>query len=278
MEKENLKKWAKGIAIILLGFLVYMVGEAAATILGGGLAMLVNHETFKNVMDHLDVYASYLVWANVIFDLVVIAVFVKLKWAVFACDYFRPKKNRGTILWLALFALTIMLPELHMQDLLELDGMGDTSEKFIEGAMTNPFGIMAIGIIVPIVEEALFRGVLLGTSLKLLGQRNHWWAILISALLFGGFHGNMAQFVSAGWAGILYGWVAYRTKSLVPSIIMHAVGNSAACALAFVLPDNMDKISDLFHNDLTTMYAVLGVLFCVAMVSLSQIIIRVRRG
>ena len=282
MEKETWKKWAGGIAVILLSSLVYIVGQAVATVLGGGLAMLVNHETFKDVMHHLDVYASYLVWATVICDLVVIAVFMKLKWAVFACDYFYPKKNWGTILWLALFALTIMLPELHVQDLLDLDGVGETTDKFLEGAMTDPVGVMSIGIIIPIVEEALFRGVILGTLLKLLGQKNHWWAILISAFLFGGFHGNMAQFVSAGWAGILYGWVAYRTKSLIPSIVLHAVGNSAACILALVTPDDMDEISDLFsnlfHGDLTTMYIVLGVLFCVAMASLSQIIIRVKRG
>ena len=282
IEKETLKKWARGIAVILLGSLVYIAGQAAATGLGGGLAMLVNHKTFKGVMTHLDVYAGYLLWANVICDLMVIVVLVKLKWAVLACDYFRPKKNRITILWLALFALTIMLPELHMQEILDLGGVGEATDKFLEGAMTDPFGVMSIGIIVPIVEEVLFRGVILGTLLKLLGQKNHWWAILISAFLFGGFHGNMAQFVSAGWAGILYGWVAYRTKSLIPSIVLHAVGNSAACILALVTPDDMDEISDLFsnlfHGDLTTMYIALGVLFCAAMACLSQIIIRVRRG
>lgn len=89
---------------------------------------------------------------------------------------------------------------------------------------TNPLGILAVCIMAPIVEECVFRGAI---ERKLLERDwNPWWAIVISALLFAVFHGNLAQGVTAFILGLFLGWVYYRTRNLWLCIFVHAVNNT----------------------------------------------------
>ena len=76
-------------------------------------------------------------------------------------------------------------------------------------------------IIGPIVEEVMFRGILLRRLLPF-GDR---FAILVSALLFGLFHGNFAQFFYAFAIGLIFGAVACRTGRLVYTVILHIALN-----------------------------------------------------
>ena len=88
----------------------------------------------------------------------------------------------------------------------------------------NIFGVLSIAIVVPILEEFLFRGAIEGHLL-----RKGWspkWAILVSALIFGIIHGNPAQIPFAFLIGLLFGWLYYRTRSLVPGIVGHIINNS----------------------------------------------------
>ncbi|WP_167855571.1 CPBP family intramembrane glutamic endopeptidase [Hymenobacter fodinae] len=75
----------------------------------------------------------------------------------------------------------------------------------------------------PILEEVLFRGILLNGLLR---NYRPWVAIGQSALLFGVFHCNPVQTVSAGIMGLLLGWLFYRTQSLLLCIVLHALNNA----------------------------------------------------
>jgi membrane protease YdiL (CAAX protease family) len=89
-----------------------------------------------------------------------------------------------------------------------------------------PVVAFGIGSVVgPVLEEYLFRGVLLRGLL-----RNYapWVAIGQSALLFGVFHFNPAQSLSAALLGLLLGWLYYRTRSLGLCIGLHALNNTFA--------------------------------------------------
>ena len=74
-------------------------------------------------------------------------------------------------------------------------------------------------IAAPILEELIFRGVILDGLLK---RYTPLTAILVSSLLFGVAHFNPWQLVTASLLGIFSGWVYYKTRSLAPCIIMHA--------------------------------------------------------
>ena len=87
------------------------------------------------------------------------------------------------------------------------------------------------------------------TLLGLMSKKNHWVAIMISAAIFGLAHANVAQFVNALLLGLLLGWMYYRTKSLVPGILLHWVNNTMAYVLSNIMPQSDGKLIDLFYGD-----------------------------
>ena len=91
----------------------------------------------------------------------------------------------------------------------------------------NVFGIISITIIAPLVEELLFRGAIQGHLLrKGMKPLN---AILIASAIFGIVHMNPIQIPFAFAIGMIFGWLYYRTGSVVPGIIGHFINNSIAC-------------------------------------------------
>ncbi len=83
--------------------------------------------------------------------------------------------------------------------------------------------VMTVCIIAPVLEEMLFRGVILRSFLR---QHSPKVAIVASALLFGAAHLNIYQFVVASLIGLALGWLYERTRSLWPGIFLHAAYNS----------------------------------------------------
>ncbi len=91
--------------------------------------------------------------------------------------------------------------------------------------MQNIWGLTAIVILAPILEEYLFRGVMLEGLLKRISPIK---AILISSALFGLVHLNPWQFIAAMVIGIFAGWIYYKTRSLSLTIIIHFANNGWA--------------------------------------------------
>ena len=84
-------------------------------------------------------------------------------------------------------------------------------------------------LVAPLLEEMLFRGLLLRGFLV---HYAPWRAIALQALLFAAFHFNWVQALVALALGIFTGWLYWRTRSLVPAIAAHALFNGAAFWLA----------------------------------------------
>lgn len=96
--------------------------------------------------------------------------------------------------------------------------------------------VLMVVCVAPFVEELVFRGVLLSGLASRLPVA---WAILVSALVFGGAHLPDFQFA---WypvpalilLGLVLGWTRVRTRSLWPSITLHATNNLFAAVAWFV--------------------------------------------
>lgn len=88
--------------------------------------------------------------------------------------------------------------------------------------------VIATCVLAPVLEEMLFRGVLLRAFLN---HHPRWAAISYSALLFGAAHLNVYQFLLAFWLGLLLGWLFERSRSLLPCIALHAAFNTAVVAI-----------------------------------------------
>ena len=100
----------------------------------------------------------------------------------------------------------------------------DQLNNQIEAIFNNRIaGFLMVSVAAPILEETLFRGVLLKALLK---KYNPYKAILWSAVAFGIFHLNPWQFLYATVLGLFLGYMYWKTKSLFYPILIHFLLNS----------------------------------------------------
>lgn len=84
--------------------------------------------------------------------------------------------------------------------------------------------VLAIGLVIPIAEEVLFRGLLFG----LIRRRWGFWAGAVStALLFGLAHG-IAHALPTALVGLFLAWQVERDKSLLGAGTLHVLNNLGA--------------------------------------------------
>lgn len=110
--------------------------------------------------------------------------------------------------------------------LIEQASIPNTMEDTFIDMSRNPFGLLSIGIMAPILEEFLFRGAIQGYLQS--RCKRPWVAIVVSSLIFGVVHLNPAQIPFAFLLGMMFGWLYYRTGSLLPGIVGHALNNTIA--------------------------------------------------
>lgn len=113
----------------------------------------------------------------------------------------------------------------------------------------------------PIAEELLFRGIVLRT-LRPWGKQA---AILISALVFGLFHGNVVQIPFAFAVGVVLGYVAVE-HSILWAIVLHIINN-------FVVADLMTRLLQLLPEDMGLMLES-GIFLAVAVTAIVVLIVR----
>lgn len=110
--------------------------------------------------------------------------------------------------------------------LIEQAGIPNTMEETFIAMSRNPLGMLSIALLAPVLEELLFRGAIQGLLQRTL-QRPRV-AIVIASLIFGVVHMNPAQIPFAFLLGMMFGWLYYRTGSLLPGIVGHVLNNSLA--------------------------------------------------
>ena len=108
----------------------------------------------------------------------------------------------------------------------EFIGLPDMMQDTFRAMSRNVFGIISIAIMAPLVEELLFRGAIQG-HLQRKGMKP-LYAILIASAVFGIVHMNPIQIPFAFAIGMIFGWLYYRTGSVVPGMIGHFINNSIA--------------------------------------------------
>lgn len=120
---------------------------------------------------------------------------------------------------------------------LQRSGAGGASGTAAEGTLGPmlvagglPLLLLRAVVLAPLEEELLFRGVLQIGLVARLGPR---LGILLTALAFAAVHGSDAG-VFHVIAGVVYGVVAWRSGSIWPAVILHALNNALAVLLVVV--------------------------------------------
>lgn len=81
-----------------------------------------------------------------------------------------------------------------------------------------------IGILPAFSEELFFRGILQNTLAEKIGRVQ---SVIVTALIFALIHFDLSGLLVRIVLGLLLGYVAMRTSSLWPGIVLHAVNNSS---------------------------------------------------
>lgn len=140
----------------------------------------------------------------------------------------------------------------------------DTMELTATSLVLN---IVSTAVLPAFAEELIFRGYVQG-ALKPFGNGI---AIVLSAFLFGIFHGNILQFPFAFFMGLVFGWLFVATDSIWPCILVHFGNNLMSVLLdwfAKAYPDTQtEQITVVF-----TVVAAIGV------VALGALLLRDKGG
>ena len=108
-----------------------------------------------------------------------------------------------------------------------ISGIQNLSQSYMETAEalyspTFTFRLVGIGIIVPIMEEMVFRILVYKRMRRTMGVKK---AVIMSALVFGIMHGNLVQFVFAFAIGIMLAYLYEVSDHPLIPIVGHAAVN-----------------------------------------------------
>jgi membrane protease YdiL (CAAX protease family) len=92
--------------------------------------------------------------------------------------------------------------------------------------------LAVLGLLAPVAEELVFRGMLYGW---LAGRWNNLVAFILSSLAFAAAHTEPLHILMVLPLGFWFGWLRWRTGSLVPTIVAHIINNTIAVSAATFL-------------------------------------------
>ena len=230
---------------VVLYLVVFLLIQLATNYLVCLVWQLFEGKGLREAIDGLSAVAArptapMMIVVQALFSLVTMAVFIWVGWCRVSRSYIR-SRPWAVLFWAAIAALGTLVPS---EVLLELVPLPDYSSSVLAEMMGNRWGYLAICIFAPVVEELVFRGAVLRVLLE--GARHHWVPITLSAALFALVHVNPAQMPHAFCIGLLLGWVYYRTRSVVPGIMVHWVNNTLGYVVFNLFPQYADaRIIDL---------------------------------
>ena len=144
--------------------------------------------------------------------------------------------------------------------IMSLFPMPEFMKKIFEEMLSfSVLGFLLVCVAAPLLEEILCRGIFLRSFLENYSSKK---AIVWSAIIFALLHMNPWQAIPAFVVGYFMGWLFYKTKSLLPSIVVHFLNNVIAYITAGVVGVD-STYNKLLPWQTNLALAVLGVLLAV---------------
>ena len=111
----------------------------------------------------------------------------------------------------------------------------------IVGNLKGWVNILVMVLLAPVLEELLFRKMLIDRTIKY----GEGISVLISALFFGLFHGNLNQFAYAFVIGGVFAFVYVKTGNVKYTIYMHMLVNflGSAVSMGLLKLSGMDQLA-----------------------------------
>ena len=176
------------------------------------------------------------------------------------------KNKKMTIGWFAVLTCIFLGCQIFCQPVFTLidkffNLFGISALSSIEAATAGSTTVSMFiycGFVAPIVEELIYRGIVL----RHLSKYGKTFAIVASSVLFGVMHGNIPQAIFAIIVGLVLGYVATE-YSIIWSIVLHILNNLVlGDLLYYALQNTNETVSNIIF------YSIIGICFTVGLVAM----------
>ena len=278
MKRKSLLRMSGEVIWYMVVFLlIQVIVQGIASVVEAYLAEGDLKSAFANGLANADnIGITALIISNVVSSLLTIIIFLKAKWTLWARDYLATRPW-GVVFWVILLSFGLIIPTMWLQEELHLE-MPKEMEELFTSVCSTPYGYFTLAVLAPWAEEVVFRGAILRKLLEIFSHQMHWVAIVISAIIFGAVHMNMAQGVNAFVLGLLLGWMFYRTGSIFPGIVLHWANNTIAYILVRLRPDLSNaSLTDICGGDENKVLLYVGFSMLIVIPAIFQLFIRMKK-
>lgn len=156
-----------------------------------------------------------------------------------------PETKNTVADWLVLVVVAMSMC-ISLNSLIGYSGLNEIFDSYNEVAEYLYSGgifleLLVVGILVPISEELLFRGLIFK---RLAGVMKPIAAMVVSALAFGIYHGNVVQGIYAFCLGMIMAACYWKFQNLLAPICMHMVANIVSVCIT-----EIEVITNLFEKN-----------------------------
>ena len=247
--RQEISTWGslKKTAYIILPLLIYfVVHDVAEVLLWAGLNQLLlrsGEEMNIFFMDHAYTVRGIVNGLAILFGVVAV-------WSIVNKEIDRSERQEGPFasterivtgyMFLGGFAFLAPLGLNVLFNLLKFTASSQSFTNTAEAQFGVNFltGIILYGIVSPFAEEAVFRGVIYNRMKRCF---NYPIALVVSALLFGCYHGNVVQAVYGTILGALIAYVYEKYDSFAAPMLFHSIANVGIFAITYC--DGLNNLS-----------------------------------
>lgn len=241
---------------IAFGYMFLSIFLAIFQSAGGGDAI-----SYAEVVERYTEQALYLLLAA---SVICIPIFVLLFRNDRKKEQRIKQKETSVVAWIVLAIMAVTLC-FSLNALLGFSGLDKISQKYQEVAQTLYSGgvlleIITVGILGPICEELIFRGLMFR---RMCEYTKPVIAVIASALVFAIYHGNIVQGVYAFVLGIVMAVCYQRFQTLWASIVIHVAANITSVCLTEIswIGNILEKTNVLIVATIvTTIVWILGIM------------------
>ncbi|UCZ53711.1 CPBP family intramembrane metalloprotease [Bacillus shivajii] len=163
-----------------------------------------------------------------------------------------------TILWSILgifmaFAAQYVAALIEML-VLDIEPGSENTQQIVDMANAVPWLMIVVAVLVPVMEEIVFRMVIFGSLYKRFG---FWISALLSGFIFAIVHWDFEHLLVYLAMGVVFAYLYWKTKRIIVPIIAHVGINSFVMLIQVVFGEQIQRIVDQYEQ----MQMIIGGLF-----------------
>lgn len=270
---SSLRKALDVLIPLMVYFVVYDVVGIALSLLSGFAGQRIGGSVYEYMLAHVGTVRGVLVILTLLITMA--ALYPMSKWEFFLHDgnatetkkvigieketKMSPWKKIRTAI---VFGLTAISASLGLNIVFQLLHIVDMSEQYsavaqAQSSVVMGVGIVLYGIVSPLAEETLFRGLVYNRMKQYFPKV---LSMVLSALFFGLYHGNLVQGLFGVILGIVMAWLYELYGKWYVPVIFHGLVNISSYLLT-ALPGKKDGFVTIVNAAIFVIIWIVGMIY-----------------